>query len=273
VQRALWLAVSLIACGRAHGTAAPVAAEAAPPTPGELMARAVHQRVAGAFRFQGHARATVLMEGKAAGDLDETAAVEQSAGGDLHARYINSHDQGRELYAVGGTVWVRPRYGKFHRRPPVAPEEAARAADDAAGAFAADFDLVAAAADVRDAGAATVAGRPARRLVLTLGPARPPAQTGSWRDAATVEALDGEAALDAATGVLLEGKLTARVGFMRDGRRFQMLLDAQHAVSDLGAAVTISPPADADSAPTPERSTALADREELLDGLAAPARR
>src|SRR5262249_12061639 len=202
----------------------------------------------------------VVEEGGTVEDVEELAAVDQAANGDLHASYANSRDQGRELYATGGTIWVRPRYGKFHRRPPVAPDEAARTADDIYGAFAADFDLVAAAADLREGGAASVAGRPARRGRLSRGGAAP-ARRGAagWRAGAVVEALEGEAALDAATGALLEGKLSARVAFQRDGRSFELTLEAHHVVADVGGAIAIQPPGPEDSVATPGRSTEFAD--------------
>ena len=52
-----------------------------------------------------------------------------------------------------------------------------------------------------------------------------------------------------------------------------MTLAATHALSDVGGAVTVVPPGDADSAPTPGRSSEVDDREELLGGLAPSTRR
>src|SRR5215510_4579739 len=144
----------LAACAKTRGEAARASSSgpAAAVDPVDAFAAALKHRERGAQRFHGASRLVVVEEGRTVEDLEELAAVDQAANGDLHASYANSRDQGRELYATGGTIWVRPRYGKFHRRPPVAPDEAARTADDIYGAFAADFDLVAAAADLREGG-------------------------------------------------------------------------------------------------------------------------
>jgi hypothetical protein len=268
VRPVLLVIAMLAACAKQRVEAAPPP----PADPARALSAALGQRAAGAYRFRGTSRLSVTEDGQAVEDLEEVAAVEQAANGDLHASYANSREQGRELYRAGDAIWVRPRYGKFHHRPPVTPDEATRAAAETAGAFAADFELVAAAAEVREVGPTTVAGRPARKLTLARGTPRP-RHTGTWRDGATVEALDGEVALDAATGALLEGKLAARIAFQRDGKSFALEVAATHSVTDVGGAVAIAPPGPEDSVATPGRSSELADREELLDGLAAPARR
>jgi hypothetical protein len=230
----------------------------------------------GAHRFHGTQRLVVTENGEIVEALDEDAVIEQAANGDLHATYTNSHEQGRELFGAGALVWVRQRYGKFHRRPPVEPDEAARAADDIYAAFGADVELVARAAAVSDGGTATIGGRSARRVAIAKGGARttvPALGAQAWRAAAEVEALDGAVALDAATGALLEGKLSARVAFTRDGKRLTLQIDASHKIDDIGAAVAVEPPPAAESAPTPLRATDIEDREELLGGIAPPLRR
>jgi hypothetical protein len=270
------------ACGRARGQAAPAAPEPDRPSIaraaadvdalGALLEARHRDAGLGPHRFHGSQRLVVVADGEAVETLDEDALVEQAANGDLHASYTNSREQGREVYGAGGLVWTRPRYGKFHRRPPVEPDEAARAADDIYAAFGADFALVARAAALSDGGATTAAGRPARRVALALGPARPGGGSG-WRGTAEIEALAGNVTLDVATGALLEGKLAARVAFVRDGKRYTLQIDASHKIDDVGAAVAIVPPSEQDSAPTPPRSTDIEDREELLGGLAPPLRR
>jgi hypothetical protein len=242
---------------------------------GELQ-RAVGRRVPGAHRIAGASHVVVSAEGKPLESLDEQTLVERDARGVLHAVYTNSRDQGRELFAAGDTVWVRPRYGKFHRRPPAEPGEAERVASEVGGVFAAHLELVAAGIALRDAGAATAAGRPARRIVLGRGGGARPraAQAGprAWRDSVSVEALEGEVLLDDATGALLLGRLAARASFVRDGRQLEMTLSSTHELQAVGD-VTVLPPPDEHSSPTPTRSSEFEDREWLLSGLAAPARR
>lgn len=208
--------------------------------------------------------------------LEEQALVEEAADGTVHALYTNSRGEGRELYAADGLLWLRPRYGKFHRRPPADADEAARTAAEIAGTFAAEFDLVAASADVHDAGTVTIAGRAAHRITLTRGQPRTHApQRGprAWRDQATIETVEGELALDDASGALLSGRLRAQVRFERDGHSLQLTLESTHEVTDLGAAIAVAVPSPDESVATPTRSTDLDDRDELLGGLAAPTRR
>ena len=251
--------------------------------PDELeRAFAASRRALGAGRL--HAKSKVSVAGvqadgsDAPDELYEDALVERAANGDLHARYENSRDQAREIVASGGQVWLRPGFGKFHRRAAVDPAEAERAANDMSGVLAADFDLVAAQAAVSDGGAAKVGGRTARRVVLALGPARARAAqahtgTRAWRDGANVEALSGEVFVDDATGAVLGGRLEARVGFMQNGHRKVMALSASEEMADLAGAVAVAAPDEADSVTSPGRSTDFEDREELLSGLAPPARR
>src|SRR5215475_3807524 len=82
----------------------------------------------GPLKFEGTAH-TVLRDGdKTLTRLDESFAIEIA--GVTHAVYLNSRDAGRELYADRGTVWVRQRSGKFHRRSPATDDEVARTLDD-----------------------------------------------------------------------------------------------------------------------------------------------
>ena len=232
----------------------------------------------GAHRFHGTHAVTVTEDGKEIETLTEETSIELTAGGDLHALYKNSKDYGREAFSVAGTIWVRPLFGKFHRRPPTAPEEADEIADEIYGTFGADIDLCA--SEIAFAGpaeATTVAGRPAERVRLQKGPARPrPPQSApekAWRDTVSVDSLTGEVALDRETGALLAGTLTARVSFARAGQRFSMDLKATHEISDVGGAVAVAAPAEGDSVGTPENSSEFDERHELLEGLAPPPRR
>jgi hypothetical protein len=129
---------------------------------------------------------------------------------------------------------------------------------------------------VSDGGATTVAGRPGHKIVLALGPARPHPEAlaeRKWREGVVVQALSGEVVLDDATGAPLAGKLDAKVSFVREGHNYEMTLSASHSVKDVGGAVSITPPAAEESVDTPERSHDFEDREELLHGIAPPAKR
>ena len=208
--------------------------------------------------------------------LDEAARLEVAAGGAFHASTTNSRDDGRDTFFHDGTLWLRPRSGKYHRREPASREEPARILDDAWGGFGAQVEVIAASIAVADRGAASVDGRAARRIALRLGTARARATEAlpqrAWRDGLRVLALTGEVLLDAKTGVLLRGTLSARVAFERDGRSLELALGCKQELTGVGTAITITPPTDEDSVTTPGRSGEVAERARLLDGIAAPAR-
>ena len=288
VVAALWaglVTVQVCGCGReprregppaAVRAASLVDATRAARDPDELArAFATSRRALGAHRLHGKSSLQVTEGATTVEDLYEEALVERAANGDLHASYENSRDQGREIVSSGGLVWLRPHFGKFHRRPPVDPGEAERVADEISGSLAAAFDLVAGQCAPSDGGAVTVAGRPARRVRLAVGPPRPrslPGQ-GGWRDGARVESLDGEIQIDDATGAVLGGRLDAKVAFAQGRRALALAIRASEEASDLGGAVVVTPPGEADSVDTPGRTTDFDDREELLGGLAPSARR
>jgi hypothetical protein len=203
--------------------------------------------------FAGSARSVLRQGDKVLAELDETFAIEAEAGaGAAHAVVTNSRDTGREMYAKGGTVWVRPRYGKLHRRAPSSSDEIAKALDDAYGALAAQLALVSEGMTVTDAGPAQPMGRPGRRIVLHAAGGK-------------VAALDGEAILDDKTGAVVAARLEARLAL--DGGR-TLELRCLHELKPLAGAVAL--PAEDDAVATPLRSADTEDREELLRGLAPP---
>jgi hypothetical protein len=238
----------------------------------------------GAHRFEATSRLRVTEAGTEVEALEVSESLEQAEGGAFHVLAHNSRDYGREAFFVPGSgaddkagrLWIRPGFGKFHHRAPAEPDEPARLLDETFASFGADFDVVAGAAAVSDAGATTVAGRPAHKITLALGKARPHAESlpeRAWRQGVTVQALSGEVTLDDATGAPLAGQLAATVTFVREGHSYEMALEATHMVKDVGQAVAIAPPAAADSIDTPGRAHDFEDREDLLHGIAPPAKR
>lgn len=243
-------------------------------------AMARHRDVAGLLgthQFRGSAALRVTERGQAVESWAEETRLEQDAAGTLHASYVNSKDYGREIFFHADTVWVRPRYGKFHRRPPAEPDEPARLADETWATLGAVFELCGHAAQVSETGTAVVGGRDSRRLALALGGAartRPPEHLPQrqWRNSIQVKALVGELALDSQTGVVLSGRLACDIAFQRDGRPFEMHAEVTHSV-EVGGQIAITLPDDEASVPTPLRSRNFEEREKLLEGLAPPARR
>lgn len=197
-------------------------------------------------------------------------------GADFHGTENNSADYGREAIAVGGQIYLRPRYARWHARKPE-DGELAKLRDDLGAALAADFDLLSPSIAVADRGAAQAAGRAARRIVVSkAATARPVAQTltqRKWRDQAEVLAVSGEVLLDAKTGAPLHAHLEGELAFSRDGHRYTMKVSIDHDVSAIGAVAAIAPPPADDTVATPERLHEVDERDLLLKSMAPPARK
>ena len=256
--------------------------------PGVLVAAALRPwrdgaRALGAHTFLG-THTLELREGSTVLEkLDEKTSLLAADDGALAVRYSNDRGYGRELYfrpatpQAGALIWVRPGFGKFHRRPPAEEDEPWRVADETFATLAADLELAQSGLGIEDGGAVTHLGRPARKIRLVRGKARSAPKEKrperAWRETIVVDALAGELILDDATGALLDGRLDAAVTFERDGKRLTLQVSGTHAVADLGARIAPTWPADAESVDTPRRTTEFAERTELLDGLAAPPRK
>jgi hypothetical protein len=177
--------------------------------------------------------------------------------------------QGMEAVALGGQLYVRPRYGKFIARRPEAGE-LDRLRELAERRLADDLELLKPFVAISDAGAGSALGRPTHKLALAL--ASPPQSSKAespqkaWRDTMKVTKLDGTLELDAATGAPMSAKLDAEYTVPREAgvltTRLTLVLASR-------AATAITAPPDA--APAPRRPRPMVERNQLLDGLAAPA--
>jgi hypothetical protein len=242
-----------------------------------------HRRVGAALgphRFAGTSRADTTEGTSAVDAVDVTTAIELDADGSFHAKLDNQREYGREAFYVAksGLLYLRPRYGKFHRRPPVDADEAAGIRDQIFGDLGAYFELLAPGVEISDKGATKAAGRDARRIEIKLAPKQRPLPAPAehhkqWRQDVTVTAATGEVLLDAATGVPLEGHLEGTAAFGRDGRNFAIHLAVTHTISGIGQAQPITAPADADSVATPDRLREVEERDSLLRGIAPPTKR
>lgn len=231
---------------------------------------------------------TVVEEGgKPVNELSDRAVLELGDGGAFHGVYTNSADYGREaIYLPGpatdrdtvpGTLYLRPRYQRWHARSPETTEEPAEIRDRYVGAIGAIWELVAPGAELTERGAVQVAGRDGRKVEVKLTPtprknADEALSQRTWRQGRTVESLAGEVVLDAESGVPLAARLTGSVGFTRDGRRFTMKLELDAKVTARGA-VAIAAPATGDVVATPERKREVDERDFLLEDIAPPIRK
>jgi len=292
------LALCAAACGRSHGVSdqdltglvfearkpeAPIDVARAARDPSELgraLARPYRVMLAslGPHSVSVNSAITVSEAGQQVSDLSDHAQIDNGSAGSYHATYTNSADYGRETTFCDGRLYLRPRYQRWHARDPEAPDEPAELRDRYFDAIAATWDLVAPAAELADRGALEVAGRPGRKIEIARAtdPRDPDAEAiaqRKWREERTIDELTGEVVLDAERGVPLAVRLTGKVGFVRDGRKFAMAVSVDSAISGLGTAAVILPPPEGEIVATPERRREVDDRDYLLQGIAPPLRR
>ena len=220
----------------------------------------------------------VSENGKPTTELDDKTLIQVGDKGAFYALYTNSADYGREAVFVGGKLYLRPRYQRWHERAPEAPDEPEQLEDQFAEPVAATWDLLAPGAELGDRGAVQIAGRAGRKIEIKPAatqrkPAAEPLAQRKWRETRTVEGVTGEIVLDAEKGVALSVKLSGTVSFLRDGRRFAMQVSVQSEVADLGKTAEIAVPATSDVVATPERLREVDDRDFLLQGIAPPLRK
>jgi len=207
--------------------------------------------------------------------LTTDTTIELGDAGAWHAVSNNTADYGREAIWSDGALYLRPRYARWHKRAPNDAHEPDALRDEYASELAAVWDLLAPGLALTDRGARTVAGRAGRVVEIKLSPSprKPPTEAltqRKWRESRVVEAASGEVVLDAGSGVPLAAKLTGKVSYSRDGRRFTMTIDASTEVRDVGTAVAIALPAPEDVVATPERLREVDDRDALLKNIAPP---
>ncbi len=291
----LWAAV---ACGRAQGVAdqdlgnlvvdtrvaeKPIDLDAAATKPDEL-GRALtrpYRSIIAALPVHSivmTSKTTVLEGGKVTDDLGESTTIQLGDAGAYRGEYTNTADYGREVVFVGGKLYLRPRYQKWHLRAAETADEPAAMRDGFFAPVAATWELFAPAAELTDLGPAQVGSRNGRKIAIKLSatPKPNPAETVTqkkWREQRTIEELTGEVVLDAEKGAPLSVRIAGTIGFMRDGRRFRMKVSLTSAVTAIGTPVALTAPLPADVVITPERLREVDDRDYLLQGIAPPTRK
>lgn len=298
MRRALLFATLALGCGRSEGVpdeklgglvlapddkAAPIDVARAAKDPREL-SRALALpytdvvAVLGPHVYSISTATTVEEGGKPVSELSDQTRIELSGKAPFHAVYTNSADYGREVIFADGMLYLRPRYQRWHGRDPEHPDEPHEIRDSFFAPIAATWELVGPGAELTDQGTAEISGRAGKKIAVKLAPDAPklPVETltqREWREKRSIDALSGEIVLDADKGVPLAVKLTATVGFSRDGRRFAMKVSIDASASAIGQPVAVAaPPADQVVA-TPERLREVDDRDFLLQGIAPPLRR
>jgi hypothetical protein len=298
MRRALLLAALTLGCGRSEGIpdeklgglviapkqkAQAIDVERAAKDPREL-GRALalpHSEVVAALgphTWTISTATTVEEGGKKVNELTDTTKIELGDRGAFAAIYSNSADYGREALWVGGKLYLRPRYQRWHGRAAEHPAEPAAIRDSFFSPIAATWELVAPGAELTDQGSASVAGRAGKKIAIKLAPEKraiPEETLGQreWREKRSIEALGGEVVIDADKGVPLSIKLTGSIGFSRDGRRFTMKVSIDGSASAIGRIAELATPPAEQVVATPERLREVDDRDYLLQGIAPPLRR
>ncbi|HTE54186.1 MAG TPA: hypothetical protein VK698_25200 [Kofleriaceae bacterium] len=232
----------------------------------------------GPHTVTGRSHTEVLEKGVVVETIDDEMGIEFDAKGNYHAQVDNSKEYGRDVYFVGGWLYLRPRYGKFHRRRPGDDGEAGRIRGEIYATVGATLDLLAPGVALSDGGKLQVSGRAARLIKLgtapepRAAPAQPLTQR-KWRESAVVKQVAGEVVLDAKTGVPLRATIQGTISFQRDGRKFEMKLDARHELGTFGGVEEVEAPAAELIVMDTDKRHELDERDSLLEGIAPPAAR
>jgi hypothetical protein len=222
----------------------------------------------GAHRFEASGTLKVEPPGKPAETLGETWKLDSDGKGALHLTHENDRKGGMEAIVAGGMLFVRPRFGKFTARKPE-PDEVERLRSAFEGQAADELEPVLHALSVREEARTTVAARPAVKLKLSAlpSPPSPPKEkdpTRKWRESVQVRYIDGELALDAASGALLSARLSIAYTFEREGVKGPFTTTLSYNASTTALEPIAAP---GDFVMAPHRTRPMLDRGELLEGL------
>jgi len=203
----------------------------------------------------------------------------------------NTHPQyGSEVVSMGDWLYPRLRYGKFLRRRP-SPGEPQQILDRLASAAPAYVALLRPFIDIAPLGKEKHLGREAVRVKLVLSEARRRTRTPSsparqWRRTVAAKTLEGLAVLEATSGAPLEVKLRASWSFhppapgplpatgipsaTDQSTVGTMELTLAARVSDLGTAVRIQRPPEAETVDNPRLVRPEIERQLLTGELPFP---
>ncbi|HZS39653.1 MAG TPA: hypothetical protein VFF06_22630 [Polyangia bacterium] len=225
-------------------------------------------RALGARGVEASSSIKIEPPGKAAEQLDETWRLDSDGRGAWHLVHDNARGYGVEATSLAGALYIRPRYGQFIKRRPE-PEELDELRASVEGVAAEYLSLLARQAQAREAGALEVAGHKAIKLALSAAPqpaggARESDPARRWRDTVRARYLDGELALDAASGALVQARVAASWLFEREGVKGPFAVTLEYKLATVAAQPIVEP---AGAAPSPERPRPMVERQALLDGL------
>jgi hypothetical protein len=220
----------------------------------------------------------VVREGdKVLEELSDTLVINIDADGRYQMTFDNSKEYGRHATFDGKELFLRPRYGKYHGRPPQNENEAADIRDEVFAAAGDYLELFATRLQASKVADSTIGGRSAQNAELKLSAdARSIAASTltqhAWRKTIEIDNLTGKIGFDAATGVPLAVNFAGTIHYEREGRRFSMSIKFSREISEIGSARSIAAPAEELVLRIPARRRELNERNELLKNIARPAR-
>lgn len=234
-----------------------------------------HTRIAatlGAHKVVGSSSVKVTAEGQVVTDLSDKTSIVIDAEGNYMATADNSRDYGRHAIYTGGELFLRPRFGKYHRRAPANTSEPGAILDEMFSTSNAYFDLLYARVELSLRGDERAGDRAARKIDFKIAPA--PSDRDSetlahkkWRESISVESAAGWVLLDLDGGFALAADIAGTITFVKEGKQFTMEVRAQHAIEDIGADVAIAAPAPSETVATPMMRTEVDEQTQLLEGL------
>ena len=229
-------------------------------------------RSIGAHTLQGTSRIILTKEGNILSDLSDQTSIKIDNHGNYHATVDNNQNYGRHAIFVDGTLYLRPRFGKYHRRAPASRDEPADIRNQMFSTVAAHFDLLFSHAELSPGAKVMIGSRAGQAIRIKISPTaiEHPRETlahRKWRESISVEDVKGEVVLDYETGYPLRASVIGKISFTKEGTLFSMTLESSHEVTGIGDIPPIqAPPLEMTmSAPTITNETA--NEHELLDGL------
>jgi hypothetical protein len=198
--------------------------------------------------------------------LEDTFVVQSDGKGAVHVAHDNSRGNGFDAIAIGKTLYVKPRYGRFVRTT-VESDELSRLRAVAETTASSYLRLLARFVQIHEAGSTLAAGHAGLKLRLSArqSPDAPTTETAPgrrWRETVQARYVEGDVVLDQRTGAPLAVSLEAAYTFIRDGKPHVATLTFKQSTTPEPGAIA----APRDFA-TLGRTRPLLDRQQLLEGL------
>ncbi len=232
----------------------------------------------GAHRIEGTTWVEVREGGQVVSELSDVLRIDFDGEDRFAATLDTSNDYGRHAIYDGANLFLRPRYGLYHKRAPQTETEAAEIRTDMAAAAGDYLGLLARGLEVSDRGPKTRDGRSVRQVELKLAPkprrvADETLTQKRWRNSIEVKTLSGQVDLDVESGAPVYIQLDGSIVFSREGRSFQMFVKAERSILEIGHTRAVQAPGDEASLSIGIRPRELDERDALLRNIAPPARR